>query len=103
MAFQKYPVGLQDFEKIISEGFVYVDKTPLIHQLADRGGHYFLSRPRRFGKSLLLSTLDCFFFQGKKALFKGLYIEDKWDFNPTQQSGFRFRALATEKCLWMLP
>ena len=81
MTFQKYPVGFQDFDKIISEDFVYVDKTRLIHKLAERGGYYFLSRPRRFGKSLLISTMECL-FQGKAELFKGLYIADKWDFEP---------------------
>ena len=70
----KYPIGIQDFEKIRNDGYVYLDKTDLIYDLVHNGNIYFLSRPRRFGKSLLLSTLECY-FQGKKELFKGLAIE----------------------------
>ena len=70
----KFPVGVQTFEKIREEGYVYVDKTDLIHQLVSTGTIYFLSRPRRFGKSLLVSTLKNY-FQGKKELFQGLAIE----------------------------
>lgn len=70
-----YPVGVQNFEKIRKEGYVYVDKTALIHRLVKLGTYYFLSRPRRFGKSLLISTLEAF-FSGKKHLFEGLAIED---------------------------
>ena len=80
MSIQKYPVGHQDFEKIVNEGFVYVDKTSFALQLAKRGGYFFLSRPRRFGKSLFVSTLE-YLFKGHKNLFKGLYIEDKWAFD----------------------
>lgn len=80
MSIQKYPIGLQDFEKIISEDFVYVDKTQFAHKLVERGGYYFLSRPRRFGKSLFVSTLD-YLFRGHAALFKGLYIEAHWKFD----------------------
>ncbi|MBQ6669637.1 MAG: AAA family ATPase [Deltaproteobacteria bacterium] len=69
----KYPVGIQNFGEIIRGGYVYVDKTALIWQLIDRGKYYFLSRPRRFGKSLLLSTIAAW-FQGKKKLFEGLAI-----------------------------
>ncbi len=69
----KYPVGIQNFGEIICGGYVYVDKTALIWQLIDRGKYYFLSRPRRFGKSLLLSTIAAW-FQGKKKLFEGLAI-----------------------------
>ena len=71
----KYPIGIQDFEKIINGGYVYVDKTALIHRLVTEGNIYFLSRPRRFGKSLLVSTLEAY-FKGKKELFKGLAIDD---------------------------
>ena len=71
----KYPIGIQDFEKIINDGYVYVDKTALIHRLVTEGSIYFLSRPRRFGKSLLVSTLK-YYFQGKKELFKGLAIDE---------------------------
>ena len=70
----KYPIGIQDFEKIITGGYVYVDKTALIHQLVSEGNIYFLSRPRRFGKSLLVSTLEAY-FKGKKDLFNGLAID----------------------------
>lgn len=68
-----YPIGIQNFEKLISEGYDYIDKTEFIHHLVDDGTYYFLSRPRRFGKSLLLSTIEAF-FQGKRELFKGLAI-----------------------------
>ena len=78
----KYPIGIQTFPKIIEEGFVYVDKTKYIKQLAESSGYYFLSRPRRFGKSLLLSTIQTY-FEGKRNLFKGLYIDsDDTDWTP---------------------
>ena len=67
-------VGNTDFSNIIEGGYVYVDKTALVHQLANDGKYYFLSRPRRFGKSLLLSTLDAY-FSGRKELFRGLAME----------------------------
>ena len=70
----KYPIGIQTFEQIIEEGYVYVDKTDMVYNLANEGKVYFLSRPRRFGKSLLLSTLRSY-FEGRKELFKGLKIE----------------------------
>lgn len=70
----KYPIGMQDFEGLRTAGFVYVDKTDLVYKLAQEGKVYFLSRPRRFGKSLLLSTLEAYFL-GKKELFRGLAIE----------------------------
>ncbi|MBR5950960.1 MAG: AAA family ATPase [Actinomycetaceae bacterium] len=76
----KYPIGLQDFGSIIRNGYVYVDKTALIKQLIDSGCYYFLIRPRRFGKSLLLSTIAAY-FRGEQELFKGLAIEQhtsKW-------------------------
>ena len=71
----KYPIGIQTFEKIRTEGYAYVDKTQLVYKLVSEGSCYFLSRPRRFGKSLLLSTLKAY-FQGKKELFDGLAIAD---------------------------
>ena len=77
----KYPIGIQNFEKLREDGFVYVDKTALIYRLVNEGNYYFLSRPRRFGKSLLISTLEAY-FQGKKELFEGLAIsklEQKWE------------------------
>ena len=71
----KYPIGVQDFYDLRSNGWVYVDKTALVHRLVSTGKYYFLSRPRRFGKSLLLSTLKAY-FEGKKELFEGLAIAD---------------------------
>ena len=78
---RKLPIGIQDFEKIIREDFIYVDKTDYIYKLARSGVPYFLSRPRRFGKSLLLSTMRAY-FEGKKELFAGLQIEELEKENP---------------------
>ena len=86
----KYPIGIQDFEKIIKDGYVYLDKTGLIYDLVHNGTIYFLSRPRRFGKSLLVSTLKCY-FEGKKELFKGLAIdklEKEWKQYPVFHLSF---------------
>ena len=69
-----YPIGIQNFEKIRKDGYLYIDKTAWVYQLANTGSYYFLSRPRRFGKSLLLSTIEAY-LQGKKELFNGLAIE----------------------------
>lgn len=80
----KYPVGVQDFEKLITSGYLYVDKTEILYRLINSGNNYFLSRPRRFGKSLTLSTLQAF-FEGKRDLFKGLAIfdlEKEWRKHP---------------------
>ena len=76
------PIGIQSFEKIRREGYLYVDKTPFILDLVQRGSYYFLSRPRRFGKSLFVDTLDCA-FSGKADLFEGLTLakpDSMWDF-----------------------
>ena len=70
----KYPIGIQSFDRIIEDGYVYVDKTDMVYSLAQEGSIYFLSRPRRFGKSLLVSTLKNYFL-GRKELFKGLKID----------------------------
>ena len=70
----KYPIGIQSFDRIIEDGYVYVDKTDMVYSLAREGSIYFLSRPRRFGKSLLVSTLKNYFL-GRKELFKGLKID----------------------------
>ncbi len=70
----KYPVGIQTFEKVIEGGYIYIDKTDMIYSLTHEGTIYFLSRPRRFGKSLLITTLESYFL-GKKELFRGLAIE----------------------------
>ena len=77
---KKLPLGIETFSKLIKGNHVYVDKTVIALDLIDRGSYYFLSRPRRFGKSLFLSTLKEI-FQGNRALFEGLYIYDKWDFD----------------------
>ncbi|MCB0593902.1 MAG: ATP-binding protein [Lewinellaceae bacterium] len=74
----KYPVGIQDFWKIRKEGYTYVDKTQYLHRIVTRGDYFFLSRPRRFGKSLLLSTLKEL-YAGQQELFKGLWIEKHWN------------------------
>ena len=71
----KYPIGIQDFEKLRTKGYSYVDKSRFVYKLVTEGEYYFLSRPRRFGKSLFLSTLEAY-FQGKKELFEGLAIYD---------------------------
>lgn len=75
---KKLPIGIQTFREIREEGYYYVDKTRLALQLIAQGKHYFLSRPRRFGKSLLLDTLKEL-FEGNRALFSGLYAETHWD------------------------
>ncbi len=80
MTRQRLPIGIQDFRTIRSEGFCYVDKTPLIRRLVDEGRHYFLSRPRRFGKSLLLDTLRSL-FACHKSLFEGIDIYPHWDWS----------------------
>ena len=77
---RKYPIGVQTFERIVEEGYVYIDKTALIYDLVTSGKVYFLSRPRRFGKSLLVTTLEAY-FSGKRDLFDGLAIaglEKEW-------------------------
>ena len=75
---KKLPIGIQTFENLITEGYLYVDKTHFIQSLTGQGKYYFLSRPRRFGKSLLLSTIKAA-YQGKKELFNGLSVLDQWD------------------------
>ena len=72
--FRRYPIGIQSFEKLRSEGYLYVDKTEQMYRLIRMGNPYFFSRPRRFGKSLMLSTLEAYYL-GKKELFEGLFIE----------------------------
>jgi len=78
----KLPIGIQDFEKIRTGGYLYIDKTEHVYRLASEGSYYFLSRPRRFGKSLLLSTIKALFL-GKRELFKGLAIDQKEDWDWT--------------------
>ena len=80
----KYPIGVQNFESLRKDGYLYIDKTELIYKLVSGGRYYFLSRPRRFGKSLLISTLEAY-FQGKKELFQGLameQLEKEWTVRP---------------------
>ena len=77
---RQLPIGIQSFRTLREDGCYYVDKTPLIHRLVRQGRHYFLSRPRRFGKSLLLDTLGEL-FAGSEDLFRGLHIHDRWDWD----------------------
>ena len=77
---RKYPIGLQNFRKIREGGYLYIDKTEVIHRLVTTGSYYFLSRPRRFGKSLLVDTIEEL-FKGSEALFEGLWIHDQWDWS----------------------
>ena len=77
-ALKKLPIGIQTFSEIREEGYLYVDKTPQVRQLVEQGKYYFLARPRRFGKSLLVSTLQAL-FEGRRELFSGLAIEPAWD------------------------
>ena len=75
----RYPIGIQNFGEIRRDGYAYVDKTSLMWKMVDGGKYYFLSRPRRFGKSLLLSTIEAF-FSGERELFRGLYVDGvEWD------------------------
>ena len=75
MSDRLYPIGIQNFESLRKDGYLYVDKTRLIYRLVKSGRYYFFSRPRRFGKSLLISTLEAY-FQGKKEVFQGLAMEE---------------------------
>ena len=80
----KYPIGIQSFDQIIEDGYVYVDKTEQIYNLTHEGKIYFLSRPRRFGKSLLVSTLKNYYL-GRRELFRGLAmerLETEWAVHP---------------------
>lgn len=90
MNFRRYPIGVQNFEQLRSGNYVYVDKTVLVYKLANTNTTYFLSRPRRFGKSLLVSTLEAY-FQGKKELFNGLAmetLEKEWTVYPVLHIDF---------------
>ena len=77
---KKYPIGIQTFSEIVTEGYYYVDKTPWVHKMATEGKYYFLSRPRRFGKSLFLDTLRQAFL-GNQEYFQGLFLENHWDWS----------------------
>ena len=98
----KYPIGIQTFSEIITQGYVYVDKTEHVYNLAHGGKYYFLSRPRRFGKSLLVSTLDAY-FSGKSELFKGLAIEkleQDWKTYPVLRLSFGGTAYTEKQNLY---
>ena len=98
---RKYPVGIQNFEEIISNNYVYVDKTALIHYLVNHGKYYFLSRPRRFGKSLLINTLKAY-FEGRRELFVGLAIEQletEWTCHPVLHFDFSTGKFTTVELL----
>jgi len=90
---KKLPIGVQDFNKIIEQNCVYVDKTENLYKLITSGSYYFLSRPRRFGKSLLVSTLKEI-FSGNSHLFKGLWIENKIDWKPYPVIHLSFSSLS---------
>ncbi len=80
----KYPIGIQHFESLREDGYLYVDKTRILYDIVSNGRYYFLSRPRRFGKSLLISTLNAY-FEGKRELFQGLameQLEQEWRVHP---------------------
>ena len=97
----KYPIGIQSFEKIRTEGFVYIDKTAFVYKLASEGCYYFLSRPRRFGKSLLISTMEAY-FHGKAELFDGLAIsklEKEWKSYPVLHLDLNSREYKDESSL----
>lgn len=97
----KYPIGIQQFEKLREEGFLYIDKTSLIQKLVQEGTYYLLSRPRRFGKSLLLSTIQAY-FEGKRELFKGLAIdtdEVSWESHPVMHLDLNTEKYDTDKVL----
>jgi Predicted AAA-ATPase/PD-(D/E)XK nuclease superfamily len=79
---KELPIGVQEFALFQEKDYIYVDKTKQIHQIVTKGQYYFLSRPRRFGKSLLLSTIKEI-FKGSKHLFEGLWIENNWDWSQT--------------------
>jgi hypothetical protein len=100
---KKLPLGIQTFEDIRSNDYLYVDKTEVICNMVSSGKAYFLSRPRRFGKSLLVSTLESL-FTGRKELFEGLYIYDRWDWSqqyeqPVSFPDFAFYLTSNSRCI----
>lgn len=97
----KYPLGVQNFEKIRKDGYLYLDKTDMIYHIVKGGTYYFLSRPRRFGKSLLISTLEAY-FKGKKELFKGLkmeHLEQEWTSHPVLHLDLNARNYSNKEAL----
>jgi len=100
----KFPIGIQSFESLRNDGFMYIDKTAKIYDLAEKGRYYFLSRPRRFGKSLLLSTMEAY-FSGRRDLFNGLAIEElerKWTKYPILHLDLNTAKYETEESLQTL-
>ena len=98
----KYPIGIQSFDKIIEDEFLYIDKTDLVYRLTHEGNIYFLSRPRRFGKSLLVSTLKNYYL-GRKELFRGLKIdslEKDWKVHPVFHIDFNSTNFTIRRTLW---
>jgi len=96
---RKLPIGIQTFEDIRKEGYLYVDKTELVWRMANTGKPYFLSRPRRFGKSLLLSTFEAY-FEGRKELFEGLAIEKlekEWNTYPVLHLDLNAKSMILRK------
>ncbi len=101
MALKKFPIGVQDFAQIRENGYFYVDKTDLVYKLTHTSQYYFLSRPRRFGKSLLVSTLQCF-FEGRRELFSGLAmekLETEWKKHPVLKLSFAGNKFTSLKAL----
>lgn len=101
----KYPIGIQDFRKIREGGYVYVDKTEHIYRILQGADYFFLSRPRRFGKSLLLSTMNEL-YRGNRELFEGLWIDNHWDWEGMQRpviwlkfSSFKYKGNDLKKAI----
>ena len=102
LAMQKLPIGIQSFEKLRTDGYSYIDKTASLFELVKNNGYYFLSRPRRFGKSLLLSTLKAY-FQGKRELFEGLAVselEQEWETYPVLYIDLNVGLYTSNEGLW---
>lgn len=96
-----YPIRIQNFESLRNDGYIYIDKTSLVYEIAKGGRYYFLSRPRRFGKSLFISTLEAY-FQGKKELFQGLameQLEQDWEEYPVLHLDLNARKYDTAEAL----
>lgn len=101
----KYPIGIQDFRKIREGSYVYVDKTEHIYRILQGADYFFLSRPRRFGKSLLLSTMNEL-YRGNRELFEGLWIDNHWDWEGMQRpviwlkfSSFKYKGNDLKKAI----
>lgn len=104
MSNKLYPIGIQNFEKLRKNGYLYIDKTAQVYQLAKTGSYYFLSRPRRFGKSLLISTFEAY-FQGKRELFEGLAIEKlekEWKQHPILHLDLNIERYDTPESLYKI-